>query len=369
MRQTLALFVDAYRQLNDRKMFWVTMILSAVVLSVLFAVSISENPDATSPFDSRHLKLLIWDTPFPVPPEMELETLLKGTFLTIGLGLWLTWAAAILALISTASIIPDFLSAGSIDLILSKPIGRLRAYLTKYAGGLLFVAIQVTVFSAAAFLIIGFRTGAWEFGLFIAVPLVVAFFSYLFSVCALVGTVTRSAITSLLVTMLFWLLLFAANFSDEALAMPRVANEIYVQKLEERADKLRTSEAENASTRLVLLDSELEEAIASRDLWRRWHGLIVRMKTSLPKTGETIGLMERWLIEIVDLPDTGDESNAMVPFITPKMRIAGVRTDVVARRVQEIYRDRSALWVLGTSFIFEGVVLGLACIIFIRRDY
>ncbi|MCH7847331.1 MAG: ABC transporter permease [Planctomycetes bacterium] len=369
MTQTLALFVDAYRQLNARKMFWVTMLLSAVVLSVLFAVSISENPDATSLFDSRHLKLMFWDTPFPVPPGMELETLLKGTFLTIGLGLWLTWAAAILALISTASIIPDFLSAGSIDLILSKPIGRLRAYLTKYAGGLLFVAIQVTVFSAAAFLIIGFRTGAWEFGLFIAVPLVVAFFSYLFSVCALVGTVTRSAITSLLVTMLFWLLLFAANFSDEALAMPRVANEIYVQKLEEKADELRTSEAQDASIRLVVLESQLQEAIASRDLWRRWHGLIVGMKTSLPKTSETIGLMERWLIEIVDLPDTGDEPNAQIPFITPKMRAAGVRSNTVARRVQEIYRDRSALWVLGTSFIFEGIVLGLACIIFVRRDY
>ena len=369
MRQTLALFVDAYRQLNDRKMFWVTLLLSAFVLSVLFAVGISENPDATSPFDSRHLKLMFWDTPFPVPPEMQLDTLLKGTFLTIGLGLWLTWAAAILALISTASIIPDFLSAGSIDLILSKPIGRLRAYLTKYAGGLLFVAIQVTVFSAAAFLIIGFRTGAWEFGLFIAVPLVVAFFSYLFSVCALVGTITRSAITSLLVTILFWLLLFAANSADEILAMPRVANEIYVQKLEERVDKLRTSEAESASSRLILVESELEEAVASRDLWRRWHGLVVSMKTSLPKTSETIGLMERWLIEIADLPETGDGPDARLPFITPKMWTAGVRSDLVIRRVQEVYRDRSALWVLGTSFIFEGVVLGLACIIFVRRDY
>jgi hypothetical protein len=285
------------------------------------------------------------------------------------LGLWLTWAAAILALISTASIIPDFLSAGSIDLILSKPIGRLRAYLTKYAGGLLFVAIQVTVFSTAAFLIIGLRTGAWELGLFIAVPLVVAFFSYLFSVCALVGTITRSAITSLLVTVLFWLLLFAANFTDEILAMPRVANEIYVQKLEERADKLRNSDDQSASSRLILVESELEEAIVSRDLWRRWHGLVVSMKTSLPKTSETIGLMERWLIEIADLPDTGDEPDARLPFITPKMWAAGVRSDLVVRRVQEVYRDRPALWVLGTSFVFEGIVLGLACIIFMRRDY
>ncbi len=369
MRQTLALFVDAYRQLNARKMFWVTMILSAVVLSVLFAVDISENPDATSPFDSRHLKLMFWDTPFPVPPGIELETLLKGTFVSVGLGLWLTWAAAILALISTASIFPDFLSAGSIDLILSKPIGRLRAYLTKYAGGLLFVAIQVTVFSTAAFLIIGLRTGAWELGLFVAVPLVVAFFSYLFCVCALIGTVTRSAITSLLVTILFWLFVFTLNFADEALALPRVANEVYVQKLEERAEAFRTSEAEVASQRLDAIESELEEAIASRDLWRRWHGLIVRVKTALPKTGETIGLMERWLIEIADLPDTGDEPNAQMPFITTKMRSAGVRSNLVVRRVQEIYRDRSALWVLGTSFVFEGIVLGLACIVFVRRDY
>ena len=31
MTQTMAIFLDAYRELNSRKLFWITLILSGVV--------------------------------------------------------------------------------------------------------------------------------------------------------------------------------------------------------------------------------------------------------------------------------------------------------------------------------------------------
>ena len=37
IRQTVALFIDAYRELNARKLFWITLILSVIVV-VAFAL-------------------------------------------------------------------------------------------------------------------------------------------------------------------------------------------------------------------------------------------------------------------------------------------------------------------------------------------
>ena len=37
MRQTLALLIDAYRDLNSRKLFWITLIISGFVI-IAFAL-------------------------------------------------------------------------------------------------------------------------------------------------------------------------------------------------------------------------------------------------------------------------------------------------------------------------------------------
>ena len=115
----------------------------------------------------------------------------------------MSWLASILALISTASIVPDMVTGGSIDILLSKPIGRTRLFLTRYFTGLLFVTVQVAVFTIASIVVVGIRGGSWEPWFLLAIPLVVIFFSYLFCICALVGLLTRSTIVALLVTMLF----------------------------------------------------------------------------------------------------------------------------------------------------------------------
>ena len=176
MTQTAAIFLDAYRNLNSKKLFWVTLVISAIVVVAFACVGIND----------QGLKILAWQIDTVVNAKtMPPATFYKQIFVVGGVNLWLAWLAAILALISTAGIFPDLISSGVIDLFVSKPIGRLRLFLTEYVAGLLFVTLQVTIFSAASFLVIGLRGGVWEPGLFVAVPVVVCFFSYLFSVCAL----------------------------------------------------------------------------------------------------------------------------------------------------------------------------------------
>ena len=187
MSQTLAIFLDAYRELNAKRMFWVTLALSGLFIGGFALLGIGNGSLTVLGFD------------FPVPmPELMYKVVLRQAVI----GFWLAWGATVLALVSTAGIFPDFLAGGSVDLYLAKPIGRVRLFLTKYAAGLLFVLLQVLVFTVGAFLVAGLRAGQWEPSLFLAVPLVVCFFSYLYAVCVLLGVLTRSTIAALLLSAL-----------------------------------------------------------------------------------------------------------------------------------------------------------------------
>jgi ABC-type transport system involved in multi-copper enzyme maturation permease subunit len=379
--QTLAIFHDAYRCLNAKRMFWIVLVLSALVVFALAGVGI----------DERGVSVLWWTF-----ESQELNTRLipreafyKMAFLYLGLDYWVTWIAAVLALVSTAGIFPDFISSGSVDLVLSKPIGRLRLFLTQYAGGLLFVTLQVAVFSVGAFLVIGLRGGAWEPVLFLAVPVVVVFFSYLFSVCVCLGVMLRSTVAALLLTLVFWMVLSGANVVDSVATAMKVSSERSVETVQARIDANRSeiarrqggtgdaaeppgqrsgggANAEGAGRLRVLgptrspqamTESELREEISRLERLRDRHrgelrfaesfqGTIVGIKTFLPKTNETVALLERAWLKMVHLP---------------------LATE--ARRAHEERRARSVGWVMGTSLAFEAVILALGAWVFCRRDF
>ena len=230
IRQTLAMLVDSYRELSARKLFWLSMILSGIVVIAFAIVGISENG----------ITLLGYEVGLPIfsTKLMPVATFYKYLFTTLGVGIWLTWAAAILALVSTAGIIPEFVASGAIETTLSKPIGRIRLLLTKYCCSLLFVGLQVGVFTLCSFLVIGFRGGTWEPGLFWAIPLVLLFFSYLYCVCAMLGLLTRSSIAALLLTVLVWFCIFVVHSGEQALLMFRKQYEVAVVMHDEAIVKL-----------------------------------------------------------------------------------------------------------------------------------
>jgi hypothetical protein len=314
----------------------------------------------------------------------------KYAFAVIGVPFWLTWAAAVLALISTASIFPDFVSSGSIELLLSRPLGRLRLYFTKYFSGLLFVALQVVVFSAASFVVIAIRGQSLEWGVFLAVPIVVLFFSYLFCVLAVVGQLTRSTVAALLVTILFWVTLFSLKATEHFLLVQRERYALDVEDLErmlslqeERAQHAMDDHAdgktdigldegsepeqltpEQANPFIVGTRHRLEAARTKAETWARWHGRIMLPRTILPKTQETIALLEHGLI-------SKDED--LLLEVSGRSAGSGGRTAMddprVTSRVQHEVRKRSRLWIIGTSLLFEAVVLAFGAWRFCRRDF
>ncbi|HZK81037.1 MAG TPA: hypothetical protein VFC46_08225, partial [Humisphaera sp.] len=195
MRQTIALIVDAYRELNYKKLFWITLIVSTIVVLSFLGVKIDD--DFMTVFGMKvklGLNMLL----------MERAEFYRYLYIVLGVNIWLTWAATILALISTGGIFPDLLTGGSIDLYLSKPISRLRLFLTKYFTGLLFVALQVGAFAVGSLLVLAIRGHVWIWGVLLAVPIVLVFYSYLYCVCVLIGVLTRSTLAAILLTCLLW---------------------------------------------------------------------------------------------------------------------------------------------------------------------
>ncbi len=214
MNQTLAILLDAYRELNARKMFWISIILSGLFIGAFALFGATEDK----------VTFLTFEWPMPLAKTFYKAYLLQLALVTI----WLTWAAVILALISTASIFPDFIASGSIDLYLSRPIGRLRLFFTKYLAAMLFVILQATIFSVCAYFVVGVRAGEWKPSLFLAIPLITVFYSYLYSVCVLLGMWTRSSIAALLLTILFWFFVFGLHFAEYAVLYMKLQTSAFV---------------------------------------------------------------------------------------------------------------------------------------------
>ena len=368
--QTLAIFLDAYRELNSKRMFWVVLVLSGLLVLAFAAAGIDANGDLT---------LLGFRTPIPI--FMSPADFYKLLFVTFGVEVWLAFAATILAIISTASIFPDFLSGGSIDLYLAKPINRLRLFLTKYAAGILFVGLQVSVFCVASFVLIGLRGGAWEPRILLGIPIVVCFFSYLYCVSVLFGVLTRSTVAAVLLTLLVWGLVFVVHASEIGLLTFQFAADREVSSaraaLPTIEQQIATAEKYPEAERPFGWEETLKENQRKRDeLYATMdsparrnleigHRIVYALKTALPKTSETTALLSRALL----FDQATDEADEPPPPPRKGRRREGPVTEADRRRIEREVQSRSVAWIVGTSLIFEGVVLGWAAWVFCRRDY
>lgn len=401
MNQTLAIFLDAYRELNAKKLFWVTLVLTLVFVAVFALLGVN----------AKGLSFVGLTIPIPSPVFWY-----KWAFSFFLIGIWAKWAALILALVSTASIFPDLIAGGSVDLYLSKPIGRLRLFLTKYATGLLFALLQVTVFTVASFIVFGLRAHDWRPSLFLAIPLVLLLYSYLFCFCALMGVMTRSAIAALLLTILFWFICFGINGAEATLfsfknafaAQARAADR-QVRRADQEMNELNASHSltkifgfrsQRIRERRERALDQYESAKKAADKLTLFHRIAFVVATVVPKTGETVDLLDRKLFNDNDLkaaresssgsggmfappPEPVDVSQPPTtgPAVDPAEALAREQEDQrdrqermevmreAAEGADRAARSRSIPWIIGTSLGFEAVLIAWAAWIFWRRDY
>ncbi len=123
----------------------------------------------------------------------------------IGFG---SWVAVIMGIIITSFFIPNMLRKGTIDLLLVKPINRFALLTYKYLGGLTFILVITSYAIGGIWLALGMRSGLWANGALLLIATLTFFFAILYSVSALVGVVTRSVVTSIILTMFAWVVFF-----------------------------------------------------------------------------------------------------------------------------------------------------------------
>lgn len=395
--QIWALLVDSYRLLMSRKLFWITLVISALVVLMYASIGFDETGCYLF-FGLTHFESDIFRSGSEWASHLYL-----GIFSTVIVGWWFTWAAAILALVSTSPIFNDFMADGSIDLVLSKPMGRIRIFLVKYLGGLLFVLLQMTVITFGVFLCVGWRVGEWKPEILLAIPLVLVFFSYLYSVSVLLTMLTRSTIASLMLTFVFWFVIWGVNFAEQFVNQQFLRQKQTAELIEKypdsfspqarvETDRAAAAGGQNPVSKESISPAEAEEikeaaqrdrkakenrlnatkksAIDSAADLKWWRDGLRSVLAVLPKTKQTTDLVERWTVE------SGQSLTSIMMGAGQRdqnpnqnRRSGMAQQNELQRKLEDDYRNRSAWYVIGTSLAFEFVMLAFACFIFVRRDF
>lgn len=347
MRQILTILLDSYRLLTSKKLFWVSLGLSVLIagtyasvgftpegISVLFGAYVFENDLLTSEGPLAEFVYLRVFTDLLVP-------------------FWLGLGAIVLALLSVCSIFPDFLKSGSIDVAVSKPVSRVTLFLVKYLGSLLFVAIQVAVFCAIVFMAHGLRMENWNVGIFWAVPLLTFVFSLIYCSAVLTAVWTKSTLFSLLIAFLVWGVSWGVQVTES-----------FFYKLTYTAPSMGMTVADGLQSGERSEDSAegdwADEPSVESDGMDQFYQVIKMVEAPLPKTRDVTYLLKN------KIKINGRDLTHSSGFLNEDSS-DWERRDAAAK---EDYENRhSEAYILGSSLIFELCVLGLACWLFVRKDY
>jgi ABC-type transport system involved in multi-copper enzyme maturation permease subunit len=327
MRAFLTILTDSIRLLRARALFWISLGISVLVALLYLSIG----------FDDQGMSLLFGafqiDSAFLSKGSQGAELLYLGIFRNFIVAWWLTWIAIVIALVSCAPIFPEFMNEGSAGVALSKPVSRVKLFAYKYIGALLFIAVQAILFAVIVFFAIRWRVGTWNPTVFWSVPVVLLVFSYLFSVLVLLGIKTRSVMASVMITLLVWFTCFVAQLGE--------------------------SVTHAAAERGVGI---MGEALTEEDQrkWQAGHRWARLPYVILPKTGETTALLDRWIV----LGDGENLGRSTFDAIQEGGRVEGLDEHAKA----DLERHSTG-WIIGSSLVFEALVLGLACWMFSRRDF
>ncbi|MBM3982658.1 MAG: hypothetical protein FJ304_20780 [Planctomycetes bacterium] len=133
--------------------------------------------------------------------------------------------ALLVGMIITAFFIPNMLRKGSVDLFISKPIGRAQLLVYKYIGGLTFMFLVTAFTVGGIWFVLAVRSGYWNPSFLVAIPVLTFTFAVLYAISTLVATVTRSAVAAMLLSVGFAFFMFVfgqikANYDERRANFP-----------------------------------------------------------------------------------------------------------------------------------------------------
>lgn len=177
----LAIVQDTFREALARKTIIGFFAISCFFLLIAGVLALTIDPASLVPAQTRAAGM----------QETAVREVYRGVEAAVT-GL-LAFAALFLSIFATASIIPNTLEKGAIDLLLSKPVTRDLILHGKFLGSVLIVLANIAFYVLGMFLIASLKSGFWNWG-FLAVALPVTFsFVMFFPAMMVLGIASRSS--------------------------------------------------------------------------------------------------------------------------------------------------------------------------------
>jgi ABC-2 type transport system permease protein len=194
--------------------------------------------------------------------QIEIDKLVLG--FESGFSGFLYLVGTFLALFATAHLVPRLQEKGTIDLYLSRPIGRARLLLSRYAGGLLLAASNVAYLIGSMWLIVVWKTHVLHPRFLLSGVIILFTIATLMALAFLIGVVTSSTGVSLMAT--YAVFFFAAILSAHDKISAAVSTELAARIVEGLYWVLpKTAELGQATVALVA-GAEAPERLAHVDL-------------------------------------------------------------------------------------------------------
>jgi len=361
MRPFRTLLLESFRGLKSQLIFWITLGLSLFVALIFLSIG----------FDDEGPTFFFGLTGY-ADEDLGSNGLgrpyfYKDIFSLWIAGVWLTWIATILALISCAPIFPNTMTEGGAGMVMTKGVSRLQIFTAKLVGSLFFVLIQVGLFVLIVFVAFKWRLGEWHPQLFWYIPAVLLVFVGLYSFLVLVAVKTRSVLTALLLTFLVWGISGILGLAEEGMrGMILMAEKGYLDDLHaEQGTPFVKSEGANEEPEGGEEESsendappvEIDEPSNSGpdETLVKWHGIVKTVHSFLPKNGPVMDEAKKKFL-LADL-----ERLSLDPKNKEDMKIQMERDSVD--------HGNSSFYTIWSSVLFAAVMLSLAAFSFCRRDY
>ena len=130
--------------------------------------------------------------------KIEIDKIVLG--FESGFSGFLYLVGTFLALFATAHLVPRLQEKGTIDLYLSRPVGRVALLLSRYAGGLLLAAANILYLIGSMWLIVVWKTHVLHPRFLLSGAVILFMVATLLAFAFLVGVVTSSTGVSLMTT-------------------------------------------------------------------------------------------------------------------------------------------------------------------------
>ncbi len=193
--QTLALIRDTFRESFARKIFW--GFLGCSTLLILF-FTLALNIDVV---EGARAAVTLFGKEVNGGRLVDVDLIVRRILGAIAA--FLFTAGLFLSIFAAAGLIPTVFEPGRIELLLSKPVSRVRLLLGRYAGTLAVIACNMFYLVLGVWTVLGVKTGIWNASFLLAAALAVFAFAVLLAVVLLVSVVSNSAVLATMVAYFF----------------------------------------------------------------------------------------------------------------------------------------------------------------------